>query len=431
MGIFGRLFKKEQETEEHIIYIEKLQDWYDKQLRPKKKKLNQKIKQAKQKIIQHTQEMNQKLEDLNNAKLMNPNIPERAKHFLTGNREAYTKKLKSFLEELALPEEPEELEGFFTDFNVQIQTLAQSIARPTQILSEFLANETRAAAIPLGKIEKTIQQLKESMEKMNLNQIQKTKNKIQETQNKIQKQKELREESNKAVVQINTIKKENEQLKKEIDLLQKDKELNSLKQEKKDKKAQIDQMQKELLKSFSVIETALKKYEHITFKHKELVGKYLKSPIDALTNDLHLEIIHMLADLKKSAEAGKLEMKNRKTQKTIAEIKKITKDRLGKFLTEYGQLHVEEKKLQEKINKMEVITVAEAKEKKLEKNNTKLKHLMSKMNHLKNELNKFDIPEEKKEIEKELSRKFNINLTVSLIPLMNEANTQKTNTASK
>ena len=421
MGIFDQLFKKKEEIEEYIISIDQAPKWYDKQTEPKKDRLKQKIKQAKQKIIQNTQEVRQKLEKLQESGLMNPNIPERAKHFLQGNKEAYTKKINSFLDALILPEEVEELSGFFQDFNVQIQNLAQGIARPIQILNEFLSNETRAVSLPLGNIEKEIQKLKESVKKLKLNEIDKTKAKITEIQNKIKKEKKLKEELNLIIIEINKTRRENEQLNKEIELLQKDKILLESKEQKKQIKEKINQMPKELIESFSIIETALKKYEHITFKHKEIIGRYLKSPVDALMKDLHLEVINMLSDLKTSAEAGKLEMKPRKTKKTLEEIKKLNKEKLGKFLTEYGQFHLQQKNLQKDIDKMDVVLIASEKEKKKQKNINKLTDLMSKTNYLQIELGKIDIDKMIKELTKVLEEKCYVKLTISATPLVRAA----------
>lgn len=413
-------FRKKQETEEYTVWVNELSEWYEQQLTPKKQRLKQKIKQTKQKVIQTTQETRQKINELEKAELMNPNIPERAKHFLTGNREAYIKKINSFLDAMALPEEIEELDGFFQDFNIQIQNLAQGIARPVQILNEFLSNETRAVSIPLGKIEKNIEGLKETIKNLKTDQEQETKQKIQELQNKIMQEKELKEELNSTIKETNLLKRENEQLMQETDLLKKDKELNQAKEKQKQTQEKINQMQKELLESFSIIETALKKYEHITFKHKEITTKYLESPIEALMNDLHLDVMHMLADLKTSAESEKLEMKPRKTKKTIEEIKKLTKERLGCFLTEYGQLHIEERKIQETISQMDTVIVAKEKEKKKEKNLEKLNGKMSRMNSLKTELSKIDIDLLTKELENYLSEQCSLKLTISAIPLSQE-----------
>jgi chromosome segregation ATPase len=425
MGIFDRFFKKKEEIEEYIISIDQAPKWYDKQIEPKKDRLKHKIKQAKQKIIQNTQEVKHKLEKLQESGLMNPNIPERAKHFLQGNKEAYTKKVNSFLDALILPEEVEELKGFFQDFNIQIQNLAQGIARPIQILNEFLANETREVSLPLGNIEKEIQKLKDSVEKLKLNEIDETKAKITEIQNKIEKENELKIELNTLITEINKTKRENEQLSTQIELLQKDKELNQAKEEKNQINEKIKQMQKELIESFSIIETALKKYEHITFQHKELIGGYLKSPVQALMKDLHLDVIKMLSDLKSSAEAGKLEMKPRKTKKTLDEIKTLTKERLGKFLTEYGQLHLQERTLQEKIDKMDVVLVSAEKEKKKEKNTIKLNDSMSKMNYLQTELGKIDISLMIKELTSILEEKCYVKLTISATPLVQAAPEQE------
>ncbi len=416
MGIFGRFFKKKQEIVEENICLAKLPVWYDEKTQSKKKKLKRKIDQTKQKIIQITQETNQKIHKLQNAKLMNPNIPERAKHFLHGNKEAYVKKMNSFLESLTLPEEVEELEGFFKDFSVQIQGLAQGIARPTQILNEFMANETRAVTLVMGAIEKEIEKLKEETKKTGLLKLEETKNKITEIFNKQDKEDELKKELSAIQKEIDTMQKENDNLKKEIELLKKDKELNQALERKKEVQEKIEQMKKELLESFSIIETALKKYEHITFKHKEIAGGYLESPIDALMKDLHLEILQTFSDLRNSIKAGKIEMKKRKTKKTLDELKKLDKEKLGRFLTEYGQLYSEKRRIKEKVEQMDVIKAQKEKEKRLLKNENKLTALMSRMNYVQIEFDKIDINKIIKEVEEELNTQFNMSIKISEEP---------------
>ena len=413
MGLFGRFFKKKQEIEEETANLTELTKWYNNKTQSKKAKLKQKIDQTKQKIIQSTQETKKRLNDLKTAKLLNPNIPERAKHFLNGNKEAYSKKISNFLDNLTFPEETEELEGFFNDFSVQIKELAQSIARPTQVLSEFLANETRAVALAMGNIEQEIEKLKEQSKKTGLQKIENTRDKINELINKQKKEQTLKLELSELQDEIKTTQKSQQNLKTEIELLKKDKELNKLKEKQSEIQTKIEKTKKEMLESFAAIETALKKYEHITFKHKEITSKYLKSPINALTNDLHLNILQTFDDLKESIESGKIEMKLRKTKKTINELKKLDKEKLGRFLTEYGQLHSSKRKIEEKIEQMDVIKAKKEKEKKLAKQEEKFTVLMSKMNNLQTEFNKINIQQMTKNLEEQLNNQFKNKIIIS------------------
>ncbi|MBW2969348.1 hypothetical protein KY314_04535, partial [Candidatus Woesearchaeota archaeon] len=193
----------------------------------------------------------------------------------------------------------------------------------------------------------------------------------------------------------------------------KDKELNKLKEKQSEIQTKIEKTKKEMLESFAAIETALKKYEHITFKHKEITSKYLKSPINALTNDLHLNILQTFDDLKESIESGKIEMKLRKTKKTINELKKLDKEKLGRFLTEYGQLHSSKRKIEEKIEQMDVIKAKKEKEKKLAKQEEKFTVLMSKMNNLQTEFNKINIQQMTKNLEEQLNNQFKNKIIIS------------------
>jgi hypothetical protein len=418
MGLFSRLFKKKQETIKEITTLDQLPDWYETKILPKKQELKEKIAQAKQNIIKKTQETKQKLEALKNTELQNPNIPERAKHFMQGNRDSYTKKINAFLDELIMPEEINELNGFFTDYNTKLHNLAKSIARPTQILNEFLSNETRAVTIPLGMIEKEIQKLKDEMQKAYLHIIGETKTKIQEAQNKKEKESELKKQVNNLTKEINQIQKENKILTEEIEILNKDKELEEERQEANQIQQNIKKIRQEVIESFSIIETAMKKYERITYQYQHLITKYLESPINALMEDMRLEVVSMLNDMKKKLESNHVELKDKKRKKTIEEIDKMTKDWLGQFLTDYGQLHKIKKEIHERMKKMDVVVVVSEKEKKKQKNNNKLAELKNQLNYFQTELNRTHVDELIKELETELGKQMNLELTISLKPLV-------------
>jgi len=413
MGIFSKIFAKKQEPEQEIIHLSQLEEWHKTKTKTKKQNLQKKLDQARQKIIQQTRETRKKIQKLSKAKLMNKQVPIKALHFLHGNKDTFIKKTTGFLDSLIFPEEIDELTGFFQDISQQIQSLSKGLARPTQILTEFHSNETREVTIALGEIEKQIQKLQDSMKKSKLQEIEQTRQKIQELQNKIKQEKELKQELSETIRITNNLKQENKDLLQEISLLEKDKEYKQLTQEKQQIHEKISKMQAQTKKSFSTIETAMKKYAHITFKHKEIINQYLESPINALTQDLHLAILPALEDMKKAILKNKIEMKPRKTKKTLEEIKKLNKQTLGSILTEYGQLHLEEKRIQEKISQLPAIQVKTAKQQKHQKNQEKINQKMSKTNQIQTELNKINRQQIIKELQNELNEKFHTNITIS------------------
>lgn len=419
-GIFSKFMQKKPEVMPETVFLGQLTEWYEAKQEPLKEQLTKEIRKTNKNIFYITKNVQEKITALQDAVPPNPNITPREKHFLQGNREAYTKKISAFLEELALPEEIEEINGFIKDFRMKMHELAQGVARPMQILNEFLAHETREVTLPLGQIEKEIQILEEEFQKTQLVLAEKTRAQIQELQNQTKRKEELIAEINTMTTEINESRQQNKELTEEITLLQNDRNLNTAKQQKQEITNKIMQMQKEILDSFSAVETAMKKYAHNAYKYKELATKYLESPIDALMHDFQLEVIEMLAEIKRQTEHNKIEMKDKKIKKTLQEINKITSERLGIFLREYGQIHKDEKDVQDKINRMDVSVALSEKENRKRKNENRLNDLTGKKDLLKAELGKTTVDETKQELCEEIKNQLGIQLTISEEPLAQE-----------
>lgn len=421
-GVFSRLVQKKQAVLQEKVYLGDLSPWYESKQEPIKAKLANEMSRAKQNISYIIKHAGEKIDALQNAVPPNPNITPREKHFLQGNKEAYTKKINSFLEELKqeLPEEAEELNGFIKDFRMKMYELAQGVARPMQILNEFLSHETREVALPLGQIEKEIQILEEEYQKTSLAQAERTKKQITELQNQAQRKNELIIEINTAIAEINALKQQNKELAEEITLLQNDKKLGSAKQQKEQITGRISQMKQEMLGTFSAIESAMKKYAHTAYKHKELAAKYIESPIDALMLDFKMEIMEILDEIKRQAEHNKIDMKDKKIRKTLQEISKITPEMLGEFLREYGQLSKDEKEMQDKISKMDVSIALSEKENRKSKNEARLNSLAGKKDLLKTELGKITLDETQKEIIEEIKNQLGVMLIISEEPQSQE-----------
>ncbi len=419
-GILSKFMQKKPEVMPETVFLGQLTEWYEAKQVPQKEKLTQEIRKTNKNISYIIKNAHEKIDALQKAVPPNPNITPREKHFLQGNREAYVKKISAFFEELALPEEIEEINGFIKDFRMKMHELAQGVARPMQILNEFLSHETREVTLPLGQIEKEIQILEEEFQKTKLALADRTKTKIQEMQIQITRKDELVKEINEMVTEINALRQQNKELTEEIALLQNDRSLNTAKQQKQEITSKIRQMQKEILDSFSAIETAMKKYAHNAYKYKELATKYLESPIDALMHDFQLEIMEVFAEIKRQAEHNKIEMKDKKIKKTLQEIDKITPDKLGTFLREYGQSHKDEKDVQDRIDRMDVSIALSEKENRKRKNENKLNDLAGKKDLLKAELGKTSVDEIRQELCEEIKNQLNVNLTISEEPLAQE-----------
>ena len=104
----------------------------------------------------------------------------------------------------------------------------------------------------------------------------------------------------------------------------------ALKVKKNSTEQEIQQQESQMSLSFSVINTALKKYERLTLD-SALVRKYLDKPLLTLFADTDLKIVGLLAKMKESVVANKVDLKEKKKVKTIAELEKMNNDYFKNF----------------------------------------------------------------------------------------------------
>jgi hypothetical protein len=356
------------------------------------------INTAKLRIEHEKEILKEKIESLRKAKLLNPNIPERAKHFADGNRDAYIKKAEQFSEGIELPEKIDELNDFFNRFDSSIVELAESSAKPYQILQEFFANETNAIRGAIGAMEKTVLELKEALKAMNLEALEQLNNKIHELKNKIGQHREVSREFNERQNAVDDLELQKKQASEEIQEAEGDREYVELKQKLIASKESIKKIENELLSSFAVLETALKKYAKVSFEYKETAENYLKSPIAALSQDFELNIASCLLQIKASLIKDELDVKERKKEKTLEEIAKLSKENLQTIVKNYAAAKKEEQNALASLGESETFRKIKQLREKLANLEQELARARQEAEQLKKKAEKSELEQTKKEI---------------------------------
>ncbi|MBW2969572.1 hypothetical protein KY319_00410, partial [Candidatus Woesearchaeota archaeon] len=93
MEWFKRLFYQKKTLEE-------VKNWLQEELEKHEKQQQDTIKAAEQEMPDLLISAKEETENLEKAELRNPNVPERAKHYMQGNREQFIKLTNKFLENL-------------------------------------------------------------------------------------------------------------------------------------------------------------------------------------------------------------------------------------------------------------------------------------------------------------------------------------------
>jgi len=87
---------------------------------------------------------------------------------------------------------------------------------------------------------------------------------------------------------------------------------------------------------FSVLEHALKKYYKLAL-NQVIILDYVKNPINTLIEDQDLKVLEVLSGMK--SKIDKLDLKDKKQEKTIEAINYFTRDKFYKFISEHEALN--------------------------------------------------------------------------------------------
>lgn len=355
-----RLFAKEEEREKENIKLDKLEEWLNPKAEAISNELTGNISSIKNKIEEGIRKAKSNLEILKDAKLKNPNIPIRAKQMMEGNRVSYIKIASNFLDylwkEVKDEKDYEKLLGFSNDFDKSLDSLGKSTTRSYHVIKEFFANEATEIAINIKNIDGFFKELKSAIEGSNMAKIDVLKKEIISMKSRISQKANLKEQLKSKEEELKKLNGGKEELLKEITSLKNSGEysdFNNLKQEKDSIERQIRLSKEDVFHSFSAIDKALKKYVRIAFEDEKLLSSYIGNPVNALLGDKELKIIRILESLEKNLIQSKIELDEKKKEKTLMEIKKLGKDFFIDFLNNYNKLNEKLMDIEDKVRKNE------------------------------------------------------------------------------
>lgn len=407
--------KKEVEIEK--LSLNELNAWLTNKTKFIFEDIDNKIKEIKSFVEKEKNNCFENLESLDKAELNNPKIPIRAKQAMEGNRASYIKKVKLFLDQIELNENNyDKLLEYCNEFNNQLENLAKNTFKSYQIIQEFFANESSNVSANIKKLDDSIKELKNSIINSDINKVDNIKLKISDLKIKIERKNNLKKELIDEENNLNDLKKFKENKDKEIDNFKNSEQYSNHKNLliKKDSiLKQIDEHNDIMLHSFSVLEKAFKKYERIAYENKNLVKNYLNIPIKTLIRDENLNILNILGKLKSNLEDGKLELDEKKKQKSLNEVKKLDKD----FINDFRKKHNELKEKNNKMDKDLEIDKIEEKNDELNKEiigiNSKIDDLTQKNKNLKEEFEKIDIEDLRSKLQSKINRLLNKNVVLT------------------
>ncbi|MEM3154616.1 MAG: hypothetical protein QW165_03580 [Candidatus Woesearchaeota archaeon] len=314
--------------------LEQAARWVQEKLEEKQKETNQAIATAEQEFPTAILEVKQALATLEQAELRNPNIPERAKHFMQGNRDQFIKLTSRFIENLFVPKDATDI----SQTDVLFHQYAQNTERPAAIVSEFFRDEIIAVRKALAEIEHKIQEIKKTQLSINqLQNIQKILDQItqvaQDRANIAKQRTEFEQQLQKLKTAYENIKKEKEDFTKKPEYLKVKEDLVGAVRERQE----AEQALAEILLPLS---DAIKKYAHDTKNQKLLT--YAENPLEGLMHDYAFGILKHVPAIIEAITTGKIDLKPEKKQKALLALAKMNKETLGPMLHRYARAKKQE-----------------------------------------------------------------------------------------
>lgn len=232
---FIKKFFKEEKPEEDVS-LDSIEPWFDNKAKIVFYKIDSEITTFNVRLRSILIKLKRELEYLQDAKLKNPNIPQKMLDIMKGNRESYIKKHRDFLNALNLPKDYKDVDLFLDDIINSLEDLHASTEKPYYVLKEFFEHESYNVASNVKKIDLLINELKTNIGKFSLRRISKLQQDISNLKFKIQLEKELKEKIKKIEDYSNDLNKVQEKNKQDIENFKETEEYKELEERKKKKK---------------------------------------------------------------------------------------------------------------------------------------------------------------------------------------------------
>jgi len=417
LNFIRKLFRKEEKAEKLVIGIDDIEGWIDGRIKSFMYDADSKISSYIGRINSEKENIKESIEKLKSAELKNPNTPVREKQLRDGNRDAYIKKVESFLRELSFGKSDHAaLKSLCSDFPAEIENFGKSTVRAYQVLQHFLANESRDVAIGIKRLENAVMELKDFLDKNGIEGIGRIKESAGLLKAIINKKKELEEALARERNMRQEIEKDKAGAEKSLEELWKSREFKEISEflhKKKEISDTLNQHKDALIQSFSVLERSFKKYVRMVFEDEDVLAKYIEDPFNALLDDKELKILRLLRELEKNISNDKIELKDRKKGKTIDEIRRLDEGFFRKFVEVYKRLAGKLDEINKKINESSTISREKELSEMLEKLNQDIEIKNRSIDGLNRDIGKIDIGELKKSLQKEINAFFGTDISIS------------------
>lgn len=390
-----------QETIPKAFTFIQAQNWILEQQAAKEKALRDTLLAHSSHMRNHAAELRQSVRALQDAKLPNPDIPDRARNLLHGNRSEYCRQVLQFLDWLPEPD-AQELDNYFIKTEHLLAELGRKTARPFAVLQEFLAHESRAVHSRISNIAQEAAALKNILGGLKLAEVRKARAAIDTVLAREAQRKGIQAETAQAEKDLAETRKTLVGLHREKARLQGTPALLEANEKISLARLAVKNHEDAVREQFGQLDGAFKRFLRIATRHQKTVQAYLDNPVHAITQDLHLDIAEALRDLERVLEFNRLDLKDAVRKKTEAALAKTDKNTLGVLQRELGVSMRALRDAEHQLAQLDAAKQIERIHKLITEQDAREKHLVQHADKLHKTISRIAVEEPLKELEQEL-----------------------------
>jgi len=325
-----------------------------------RKKLEEKVKnsqlalgKARLSLEQQKLSLLSALQQLQNASLSN--VQESSYALAHTAREAYAQAIRQFLNEIKIPTEAGDLNYFFANYEGLNNLLGEKITKNHQLSQGYFAQETKDIASIFADIHATIGSLQSTAVSANFEKYGQLQKLCHEYLQKEEKRKILDAQLTGIKNEISDAKNKAETTHSNLMLIQKDKDRITLIAQLENLTAEIKSYKEKIAQPFRALEPTLRKYSHLAYRNEAMLEAYLSDPVEALSRDIHSEILQIFRRIRYALQHGF--QRDPESASALQIIDTLTKEELGRILSQYAQLRKRELDLRQKTEQLKTTQI--------------------------------------------------------------------------
>ena len=401
------------EEREEAVEFDEFDEWFREELRELDGFTWSDVEGKYEEIESIVDEMRENLDRLRNAELTEEIAP-RLKKAGESNKKILLERLQSFVDRFETLESDgyKQAYRFLKEKTNEIESVSEKVGKSVKFVQKIHGDETRALMDSLRDFEETVeppQRLKKAADVLSsYESVSELREDLEKKRGEIE---ELQERLDEEI-------KEKEKLEEEIEELEdseKSEDINERKEDIDGFRSEIQQIKNKILGRISPLKRGFKKLKYFGFlsERKEMLSKYIQSPVEAVKEDEDLSFLQEAVEkLEESLSSGELDFSDDEAERLREELDKTSIEEIKEFLERWRNLEEKIHEAEDLIEDMKMDNRRSEIKSKIERKADDIEDLRSRITKEEDRIKNLQesVEETKEEIQKKVKEVLNVNL---------------------